>query len=78
LVEEEHTRTGLDGGEEGGFEVGAVGRGEIYDARGGGLLGGGGENEGGEENGLDRCGTKEIHADLRGNSLQVSVISLKF
>jgi len=45
LVEKKHTGAGLGGGEEGGFEAGAVGRGEIYDARGGGLLGGGGERD---------------------------------
>ena len=33
LVEEKHAGAGLGGGEEGGFEVGAVGRGEIDDRR---------------------------------------------
>jgi len=46
LVEEEKAGAGIGGGEESGFEKGAVGRGEIEDA---GLLGGGGE--GGQEKG---------------------------
>jgi len=49
LVEEEYAGAGLGDGEEGGFEMGAVGRGEIEDARGGELLGRGGESECGEE-----------------------------
>jgi len=42
LVEEEQARAGLGGGEEGGFESGAVGRGEVEDARllSGGAMGG--------------------------------------
>ena len=75
LVEEEQAGAGLGGGEESGFEVGAVGRSEIEAARGGGLLRGG--REGDEEKSQDGGGAKWMHEDLRGNSLQSTVHSAR-
>ena len=73
LVEKKHAGAGLGGGEEGGFEAGAVRRGEIYAARGRRLLGGDGEGD--QEKRQDAAKRSDAW-NLRGDSLQFAVISL--